>query len=443
MSNNNIINVVIIGGGFGGLYAAKKIAKSKNIQLTIIDKRNFHLFQPLLYQVATGGLSPGDIASPIRSIFKKYKNVNVLRAKVVDILPDVKSVVLRDGEKINYDFLIVATGVRYNYFGNEKWLDKAPPLKTMEDSLGIRHRIFKAFEEAELEKDENKQKEWLRFVIVGGGPTGVELAGALGELAHFTLKDNFRNFDPKAAEIILVELADRILPSYDKKLSDSAAKSLHDLGVTIKTSTMVTDIEGNSVILKNGDNSRKIKAKTILWAAGVKASAIGKVLEERIGANVDGSGRVLVNQDFTVGNNKYIYVIGDMAIYTHQTGNPLPGVAPVAMQQGKYIANLIRAKINNEEIDKFEYIDKGSLAVIGRNQAVAEIWKFKFGGIIAWLVWAFVHIRYLIEYDNKIMVMFQWFWNYITMKRGARLVTGDAPFPYLNKDYSIESKQDE
>ncbi len=401
------------------------------------------MFQPLLYQVATGGLSPGDIASPIRSIFKRFKNVSVLRGKVVDIMPDEKSVVLKNGEKILYDTLIVATGVRYNYFGNEQWLDKAPPLKTMEDSLGIRHRIFKAFEEAEIEKNKEKQKTWLRFVIVGGGPTGVELAGALGELAHFTLKDNFRNFDPKESEIILVELADRILQTYDEKLSEKAAKSLVDLGVDIQTNTKVTGIDGDSVILKNGDGAKTIEAKTILWAAGVKGSAIGQVIEKRFGAKVDGVGRVYVNPDFSINDEANVYVIGDMSIYKHQSGKPLPGIAPVAMQQGKYIANLIRSKISGETIKGFKYIDKGSLAVIGRNQAVAEIWKFKFGGILAWFVWAFVHIRYLIEYDNKVLVMFQWCWNYITMKRGARLVTGDAPFPYLNKDYSIESKDDE
>lgn len=443
MNKENLHHIVIVGGGFGGLYAAKELAKSKSVKLTVIDKRNFHLFQPLLYQVATGGLSPGDIASPIRSVFTKYKNVTVLRGKVVDILPDEKSVELNDGERIYYDSLIVASGVRYNYFGNEKWLDKAPPLKTMEDSLGIRHRIFKAFEEAEREKDKTEQQKWLRFIIVGGGPTGVELAGALGELAHFTLKNNFRNFDPRDSEIILVELVDRILPTYDEKLSANAEKSLNELGVTIKTNTTVTNLEGDTVILKDNGDQKKIAAKTILWAAGVKASGLGKVLESRTGAKVDNVGRVYVNPDFTLSDKSDLYVIGDIAVYEHQGNKPLPGVAPAAMQQGKYIASLIKSKLEGRPLPTFKYSDKGSLAVIGRNQAVAEIWKFKFGGIAAWFIWAFIHIRYLIEFDSRVLVMFQWFWSYITMKRGARLVTGDAPFPYLDKDYSSEVRKDE
>ena len=279
-------HVVIVGAGFGGLYAAKRLSKSKNIKVTVIDKRNFHLFQPLLYQVATGGLSPGDIASPIRSILKRYKNTTVLRGKVVDIEPENKNVVLLDGEKINYDSLIIATGVRYNYFGNEEWLGISPPLKTMEDSLGIRHRIFKAFEEAEREKDTEIRSQWMRFIIVGAGPTGVELAGALAELAHFTLKNNFRNYNPKDTEIILIEAADRILPTYPEKLSRSAEKSLEDLGVTVKKNTYVGDLKKNEVIIKNGEIKTSIKAKTIVWAAGVKATRIGEIINKKF--NVEG-----------------------------------------------------------------------------------------------------------------------------------------------------------
>lgn len=444
MENNNTIHhTVIIGGGFGGLYAAKELAKSPNVRITLIDKRNFHLFQPLLYQVATGSLSPGDIASPLRAVLNKYKNVSVLRAKVVGILPESNEVELKDGDNIRFDNLIIATGVRYNYFSNEKWLEKAPPLKTMEDALGIRHRVFHAFEEAEREQDSEIRKQWLRFVIVGGGPTGVELAGALGELARHTLKEDFRNFDPAEAEIILVEAVDRILPPFTEKSSKKAREELEKLGVIIKTSSMVTDLKDDEVILKENESSYSMKAKTILWAAGVKASKIGEVLASEFNVQTDKVGRVFVNPDLTINDRKDIFVIGDLALFTHQNGNPLPGVAPVAMQQGKYVAKLIKARLQGKNLESFEYFDKGSLAVIGRNKAIAEFGKFGFGGIVAWFIWAFIHIRYLIEFDSKILVMFQWAWNYLTMKRGARLITGDAPFPYLDENYYSETKKTE
>ena len=436
----NLHHVVIVGAGFGGLYAAKKLSKNKNIKVTVIDKRNFHLFQPLLYQVATGGLSPGDIASPIRSILKKYKNTKVLRGKVVDIEPETKTVLLMDGEKIHYDSLVIATGVRYNYFGNDEWLGISPPLKTMEDSLGIRHRIFKAFEEAERENNIEMRDQWMRFIIIGAGPTGVELAGALGELAHFTLKDDFRNYNPKDAEIILIEAADRVLPLYPEKLSYSAERSLESLGVTIRKSAYVGELKGNEVIIKNGEIKESIKAKTIIWAAGVKATQIGEVIKDRFNVELDDVGRVYVNEDLSINNNKDVFVIGDLALFTHQNNKPLPGVAPVAIQQGRYIAEKIIRKLEGKPYKVFRYRDKGSLAVIGRNKAVADLGYLKINGFVAWLIWIFVHIRYLIEFDNKLLVMIQWCWHYLTMKRGARLITGDAPFPYLDKDYYSHTK---
>lgn len=441
-NNEELLHVVIVGGGFGGLYAAKELGKSRNVRITLIDKRNFHLFQPLLYQVATGGLSPGDIASPLRSILKKYKNISVIRGKVVDILPAEKQVVLEEGDKISYDKIIIATGARYNYFGNTQWLAIAPGIKTMEDSLGIRHRIFHAYESAEREKDEEIRKEWLRFIIVGGGPTGVELAGALGELANHTLVEDFRNIDPRNTEILLVEGMDRILPTYPESLSKKAEKSLRDLGVSILTNTFLTDMKENQVTFKKNSSLTKLKARTILWAAGVKASMIGKVLQKRLDVPTDKSGRVHVNPDLTVDDRKDIFVIGDLAYFAHNTDKPLPGLAPVAMQQGKYVADLIKKRIKGEDAGDFKYTEKGSLAVIGRNKAVAYFGKLKFSGFLAWLIWIFVHIRYLIEFDNKMMVFFQWAWSYLTMRRGARLITGDDPFPYMDEDYYAQVKNE-
>lgn len=415
-------HVVIVGGGFGGLYAAKELGKS-GVQVTLIDKRNFHLFQPLLYQVATGTLSPADISSPLRGILSKYPNVKVLMDEVLDLDPEARKVLLRNHE-VSYDTLIVATGVSHHYFGNDHWKSAAPGLKTVEDALEMRRRIFVAFEAAEKEPDPEQRKAWLTFVIVGGGPTGVELAGAIAELAFNTLKKDFRHIDTTEAQILLVEGLDRILPPYPPELSEKAAQALERLGVTVQTKTMVTNIENDIVTIKQEDSVQQIPAKTVLWAAGVKASVMGKVLEQRTGATLDRVGRVVVELDLSVPGYPNIFVIGDLAHFAHQTNQPLPGVAPVAVQQGKYIAKLIWHRLQGDTLCAFQYDDAGSLAVIGQNEAVVRLRTVQVSGTPAWFIWIFAHIYYLIEFDNKLIVMLQWGWNYFTRNRGARLITG-------------------
>jgi NADH dehydrogenase len=423
--------VVILGGGFGGLYTAKSLGRSP-VQVTLMDKRNFHLFQPLLYQVATGGLSPGEIASPLRAVLSRNKNTEVLIAEATDIDPEQQKVILRDGQ-VGYDTLIVSTGVSHHYFGNEQWAETAPGLKTIEDALDIRRRIFLAFEAAERETDPLKRRAWLTFVVVGGGPTGVELAGALGELAHKTLKDDFRSIDPTETQIFLLEGVDRILPPYPADLSAKAAASLKELGVTVRPNTLVTDIQGETITIKHGDQASQIQAHTVLWAAGVKASPLGQILAQRTGVALDRAGRVLVEPDLTVAGHPNIFVIGDLAAFTHQGEKPLPGVAQVAMQQGQYVARLIAARLAGRQMKPFHYFDKGSLAVIGRNAAVADLGFLKLSGFPAWFIWIFIHIMYLVEFDNRLLVFFQWAWSYFTRKRGARLITGDDPFPLVGR----------
>ncbi len=417
--------VVIIGGGFGGLYAAQNL-KHASVEITLIDKRNFHLFQPLLYQVATGGLSPGDIASPLRAVLKRQKNVTVLQAEVVDLDTTQKKVHLRDGE-VNYDTLIVATGVTHHYFGNDQWADKAPGLKTIEDALTIRSRILAAFEAAERETDPAKRQAWLTFVIVGAGPTGVELAGALAELAHGTLKDDFSRIDPRDATIYLVEGTDRVLPPYPPELSAKAEEALTKLGVTVQRQSLVTNIEEEEVTLRHDDQERIIQARTVLWAAGMKASGLGQILADQTGVALDKAGRVKVESDLSIAGHPNIFVIGDLAHSAIDDGPPLPGVAQVAMQQGKYVSDLIEARLSNKaRLPAFRYNDKGSLAVVGRNAAVADLGRLKFAGFPAWLAWLFIHVWFLIEFDNKLLVLIQWGWNYLTRKRGARLITKNA-----------------
>ncbi len=427
-------HVVIVGGGFGGLYAAKALAKAP-VKVTLIDKRNFHLFQPLLYQVATGGLSAGDISSPLRAVLSQQKNTEVLMGEVTNINPQEQTIKLQNQE-INYDTLIVATGVSHHYFGNEQWAPTAPGLKTLEDALEMRRRIFLAFEAAEKETDPEKRRAWLTFVLVGGGPTGVELAGALAELAYSTLKDDFRNIDTSETQILLLEGMDRILPPYPPELSAKAQASLQRLGVTVQTKTLVTNIENNIVTIRRGEEIEHIPAQTILWAAGMKASGMGQVLSNSTGVELDRAGRVMVAPDLSISRYPNIFVIGDLANYVHQDGKPLPGVAPVAMQEGQYVARLIQKQLKNETLSAFRYADYGSLAVIGRNAAVVDLRFIKFAGFPAWLAWIFIHIFYLIEFDNKLLVLLQWAWNYFTRKRGARLITNQEELPPLSVEES-------
>jgi NADH:ubiquinone reductase (H+-translocating) len=420
--NNPPHQVVIVGGGFGGLYAAKSLAKA-NVNVTLIDKRNFHLFQPLLYQVATGALSPADISSPLRSVLSKSKNTKVLLGEVDDINPEAQQVIV-SGEAVAYDTLIVATGAKHSYFGKDDWEEFAPGLKTVEDAIAMRHRIFMAFENAERESDPVQRQAWLTFVIVGGGPTGVELAGAIAELATKTLKEDFRNIDTSEARILLLEGMDRILPPFAPELSQEAESSLTQLGVNVQTKTLVTNIANDIVTIKQGDDVKQIAAKTVLWAAGVKASAMGKVLTERTGVESDRAGRVIVEPDLSIKGHPNIFVVGDLANFAHQNNKPLPGVAPVAMQEGEYVAKLIQKRLKGETLPQFNYVDRGSLAMIGQHAAVVDLGFIKLKGFLAWFVWLFIHIYFLIEFDNKLVVMIQWVWSYFTRNRGARLITG-------------------
>jgi NADH dehydrogenase len=415
--------VVIIGGGFGGLYAAQRLGRATNVEVTLIDKRNFHLFQPLLYQVAVGGLSPGDIASPLRGVLSRQKNTQVLMGEVVDVDPQAKTVSLKGGNTLPYDTLIVATGMSHFYFGRDDWADIAPGLKTVEDALEMRRRIFAAFEAAEKTTDPALQKALLTFVIVGAGPTGVELAGALAELAYHTLKPDFRQIDTSQTRILLVEGMDRVLPPFPPDLSQRAYQDLEGMGVEILTQTLVTDIQGHQITLKQGDEITTVQSATVLWAAGVRDPGMGGILAERTGAERDRSGRVIVAEDLTVPNYPDIFVVGDLAHFAHQDDKPLPGIAPVAMQEGQYVAKLIQNRLKQRPMAKFAYKDTGGLAVIGRHSAVVNFPWMRLTGFPAWFVWLFVHIFFLIEFDNKIIVMIQWASNYITRKQGSRLIT--------------------
>jgi NADH dehydrogenase len=415
--------VVIIGGGFGGLYAAQKLRKVA-VELTLIDRRNFHCFQPLLYQVATGALSPANIAAPLRDVLKRQKNTRVLLGEVRDI--DVaRRRVFIPCDEIPYDTLIVATGARHQYFGHDRdWEPLAPGLKTIEDATHIRRRVLMAFEAAECTTDPALRNACLTFVIVGGGATGVELAGSIGELALYTLRNNFRSIDPATARIILVEGTDRILGSFKPKLSARAVQLLGRRGVTVRTGAMVTDIQPHCVTIKVGDHSETIEARTILWAAGVQASPLGKALE-RAGAKLDRAGRVMVEPDLTVPGHPEIMVIGDLAHCADANGKLLPGVAPVAMQQGRYAARVIKARLKGRVEGPFNYWDKGSLATIGRNAAIADLGWFTLSGFLAWCAWLFIHILYLIHFENRILIVTQWAWDYWTRNRSARLITGE------------------
>lgn len=415
-------HVVIVGGGFGGLYAAKSLAGAP-VNITLIDKRNFHLFQPLLYQVATGGLSPGDITSPLRAVFKRHKNIRVILGEVQDIKTDEKKVIYDYGE-IEYDALILATGVRTHYFGHDDWAGRTLALKTVEDAIEIRRKILLAFELAEIEIDPQKQKELMTFIIVGGGPTGVELAGAIAELCRQTLKEDFRAVNPASARVILIEAADRLLPGYPLRLSLKTHEALVHLGVIVRTKTKVTTIDDTMIRIKTNESEESISSGTVLWAAGLKATSVSERIAAGTGATQDPAGRIKVGPNLNLENHADIFIIGDLAHVDGPGDQPLAGVAPVAIQQGKYVARVIKNRLKGKALSKpFKYHDKGSLVVIGRNHAVAWFGRFQFSGFFAWLVWIFVHIGYLIEYDNKLIVLIQWAWNYFTRKKGAQLIT--------------------
>lgn len=417
-------NVVIVGGGFGGLYTAKALRRSP-VHITVIDRRNYHLFQPLLYQVATGGLSPGEIASPIRVVLQNNPDAEVILGEVTGIDAANRKVMIGD-RAVPYDDLVVATGSHHHYFGNDQWEQFAPGLKSIEDATAIRSRVLLAFERAEQEPDAVKRGALLTFVIVGGGPTGVELAGTLGEIANDTLKSDFRHINPAEARIIIVEGEPRVLPGFPEELSTKAEKSLIDLGVRCINSARVTKVDADGVDVKIGDRVDRIPTRTVLWAAGVKASPLGKVVAAATGAQTDKAGRVVVEPDLTIAGHPEIFVIGDLASFTHQGGKPLPGVAPVAMQQGAYVAKAIGNRLKGKVFGPFKYWNKGNLATIGRNRAVADFGFLRIAGFPAWFVWVFVHLMYLVEFDNRLLVFVEWVYNYFTFNRGARLITAPA-----------------
>jgi NADH:ubiquinone reductase (H+-translocating) len=431
-SNSPKPRVVIVGAGFGGLTAAQRIARLP-VQVTVLDRRNHHTFQPLLYQVATAGLSPGEIAAPIRSILRARSNVEVLLEEVVDFKLEQKQVITKE-QALDYDFLVIASGATHAYFGHEEWEPLAPGLKTIEDALEIRRRVLLAFELAERQKNDrprdDRQKNEiqdplgespLQFVVIGGGPTGVELAGTLAEIAHHAMNHEFRNIDPRQSRILLIEGGPRVLPAYSEELSRKAEDQLRRLGVEVRTSHMVTCIEPGAVWV--GDE--KIASPVVLWAAGVAASPLGR----KLGVPVDRAGRVLVQPDLSVPGHAEAFVIGDLAALNDENGKQLPGVAPVAIQQGDWVAKTIARDLEHQPRRNFHYHDKGSLATIGRAAAVAQFGKFELSGYFAWLAWLFIHILFLIGFRNRLLVMIQWAWSYFTYERGARLITGSDDLP--------------
>ena len=408
-------HIVIIGGGFAGLDAARVLARAP-VRVTLVDRQNHHVFQPLLYQVATAGLSPGDIASPIRWILRKQQNLRVLLASVERIDAAARRLHLDGGDMLEYDALIVASGVTHSYFGHGEWPPRAPGLKTLDDALEIRRRVLLAFERAEREPDRVRQAKLLTFVLVGGGPTGVELAGALAEIARQALRSEFDNIDPEKARILLIEAGPSILPTFPEKLRASARRSLERLGVQVLEGRAVTEIEDGAVHL--GDE--RIPAGTILWAAGVQASPLGSCF----GSDLDRAGRIRVNPDLSVPGHPEVFIAGDLALFTHQTGKPLPGVAQAAKQLGKHAARNVLRRLRGEATETFRYVDPGNLATIGRNSAIADFGWLRLSGYPAWLFWLFLHIFFLIGFRNRLSVMLQWAVSYLTYQRSVRLITG-------------------
>jgi NADH:ubiquinone reductase (H+-translocating) len=407
--------VVIVGAGFGGLNAAKMLGRSKQVGVLVIDRRNYHLFQPLLYQVATAGLSPAEIAVPIRSELSDYDNTTVYLGNVTEV--DIRSKLVRtDHETIPYDFLILACGAKHSYFGHNEWEDLAPGLKTLEQATEIRRRILLSYEMAEKEKDLEKQKSLLTFVIVGGGPTGVELAGAIAEISRFTLENDFRHIDPSRSRVVLIEAAQRILSTFHPDLAKRATRDLEGLGVQVWTNTRVTGVTLDGVALQD----EFIKCNTVMWAAGVQPSSLG----QKLGSPLDKMGRVIVEPTLNIPHYKNVFVIGDQSSFALEDGSTLPGLAPVAIQQGRHVAKNILRFERGEPYLPFKYFDKGTMATIGKRKAILQIGSFRAGGFFAWVAWLFVHILYLVGFKNKFFVFLQWSWSYVTFKKGARLIVG-------------------
>jgi NADH:quinone reductase (non-electrogenic) len=429
--------VVIVGGGFGGLYSARELGKAPEVEVTLVDRRNHHLFQPLLYQVATGSLAPGEIAQPLRSIFRKRKNVTVLLGEAVGIDVEARQILLSDGGPIDYDSLIVATGARFSYFGHDEWARVAPGLKSIDDALDVRRRILIAFEAAEREAIPQRRAEWMTFVVVGGGPTGVELAGALGEIANDTLKQDFRSINPSHSRILLVEAMERILPTYPEGRSRSATRQLERLGVTVRTGTKVVDVNARSVRVAVGNKEERIPARTVLWAAGVLASTFARTVAEAAGAETDKSGRVIVTPDLTIPGRPEIFVIGDAAVQPWKDKRPVPGVAQGAIQSGRHVGRTILRRLRGESTPPFRYSDRGEVAVIGRLSGVTNIpWLGPFGrtgGFLAWMLWLGIHITYLIGFANRVVVSIRWAWSFFTHGRSSRLITGNPLLPPIEK----------
>jgi NADH dehydrogenase len=411
-------HIVILGGGFAGLYTARGL-KNVEAEVTVVDRHNYHLFQPLLYQVASAALSPGDIAAPIRGILRKQKNVRVILGEATSVDVDAKRVQLADGGVLAYDHLVIATGATHSYFNHPEWERFAPGLKTIEDALEMRRRVLLAFEAAERETDPEKVKALLTFVVIGAGPTGVELAGALSEIARQTLIKDFRTIRPENARVVLVEGRERVLPPYPPDLSENARKQLEKLGVEVITNAIVTDVNDREVHI----GERVIPTRTILWGAGVQASPLAKSL----GVPLDRAGRVIVAPDLTIPGHKDVFVLGDLAAVEQYDGSLVPGVAPAAIQEGQHTAKNLERAVAGQPLRPFKYWDKGSLATIGRAAAVADIGRFHFGGFFAWMAWLLIHIFFLIGFRNRFLVITQWAWAYFTHQRGARLITGKSP----------------
>ena len=426
--------VVILGGGFGGLVAAQTL-KHADVEITLLDKRNFHLFQPLLYQVATGSLSPAEIAAPLRGILRHQKNVEVLLGEAMDIDPAAKRVILCDGGVFPYDTLIIATGSQTSYYGKDEWRANAPSLKSVEEALAMRHKMLYAFERAERAESDEEARAWLNFVIVGAGATGLELAGALAEIAHHTLKHDFRRIQPREARIILMEGGPRVLPNYPEDLSQKAVEQLKKLNVEVMLGAFVIDIEHDEIHYKHGDVVDSIPARTVFWAGGVTTTPFASKVAERLNAETDRTGRFKVNPDLTIPNHPEIFVVGDLALSYGKDGKQLPGVAQVAIQGGRHAGNAIKARLASKQVPPFSYFDKGDMAVIGRAAAVANVFGLHLSGFLAWFIWVFIHLVYIVEFQSRILVMIDWGFLYLSFSRRARLITGHlAPDPPPRKE---------